>query len=344
MKKIFISMLMAFLFCGCIKVISSNENIILPLFSTKSSLENKAWIGTFQLVFNDMKNNIIKNNVYFENESPTDELTGLNNEEFNSSMLNEDSYYKSYGKTSPKAKEEIKKGIKEKFNETSEIIDKLDWQEGKGKYYAYAMLKKEFEFITAFDKLKDSKFNNSNKKYQFFGINDDSSKILDKNVRVLFYNNSNDYAVSLITKTGDIIYLYRTDENSDFKNIYQKLTEKSANYKGNRKFQEIDTLKVPNLKFKKMRSYNELCGKRIKGTDMTFSTAIETLQFELNNKGGKVKSEAIIMTDNAVAIAKEPIKPRHFNFDKTFVMFLTDKGKDIPYMALRIYDLDEFLN
>ena len=161
MKKILIVLSMFLLIgCGYCKTVSNPD--ILTLFSSKSDSCNKVWIGTFQLVFNDMKNNIVKKDIVFEKERQTKELKGLNSEEFNSSMLNDSSYYKSYGETSFEARDKIKADLKEKFDTTSDIIDTLDWSKGYGKYYAYAMLKKEFEFLTPFDKLDEKSFNNLN--------------------------------------------------------------------------------------------------------------------------------------------------------------------------------------
>ena len=344
MKKVLFVFVLLFMLCGCNSVISSNNDIILPLFSSDSNTQNKIWIGTFQLVFNDMKKHVLKKDIYFVNEKPTDELKGLNNEEFNSSMLNDSSYYTSYGETSTEARDKIKQAIKQKFNETSALIDSFDWSRAPGKYYAYAMLKKQFEFINEFDKIGEFKFNNSDKNYSYFGIENNSSDILDKNVKVLFYNNEDDYAVSLLTKTNDEIYLYRTDDNKSLEFLYNDMRQKEKDFKGDKFFKRIDTIKIPNMKFKKIHSYKELCNKLIKGTNFYFSDAIETLEFELDNKGGKVKSEAIIMMEATAAFGGEKPKPRHFNFDKTFNMFLIDYGKNNPYMALRVSDLSDFQN
>ena len=341
MKKILLSILCAVLLSGCAMSASSKIDI-LTLFSTKSYNQNKAWVGTFQLVWNDMKNNIIGQDIKFVGERPTSELIGLNNEEFKSSMLNESSYYTSYGKTTPTEKIKIEKGIFDKFGEKSDILDSMDWSEGIGKYYAYAMLKKEFEFYEEFDKLEKSTFNNKGE-FEFFGIKDGSKEILDKNVKVLFYNNKNDYAVQLLTTNNDVVYLYKTNSNAPFNKLYEKMMAKAEKYQGKREFVSADTLKVPNLKINEMRKYPNLTNKQIEGTDLYFSEALETLQFELDNKGGKVKSEAIIMAKTCeMAPAEDKLIPRHFNFDKTFIIFLVDAGKENPYLGLRIRDLSEF--
>ena len=357
MKKLLLIMFFAIFAAGCTynlnakpqnpetpveSQVNNSALNILTLFSSKADANNKVWVGTFQLVFNDMKNEILKlKKVEFVGEKPTDDLVGLNKEEFNSSMLNPETYYKSYGATSPTAKEKIKKDIKKKFNETSDIIDEVDWTEAPGRYYAYAMLKKEFEFLKEFDKLDPQSFNGSDKKYDFFGIKR-SSSALNANIRVLFYNSEDDFAVQLLTKNGDEVYLYRTESNDSFDKIYEKMKQEKENYKGSRYFEDIDTFKAPNLSFKSIRRYDELCNKIIKDTDgYYFSAAMETIQFELNSKGGKIKSEAILMADNAAIAFEEMPKPRHFDFDKTFNLFLVDKDKKDPYMALRVKDLSE---
>ena len=361
MKKILSILLSALFLAGCsvdAKLIEKekqkpietkkqvqNEDIeLLTLFSSKSNVKNRAWVGTFQLVFNDMKNHIIKQDIEFLNEEPTQELAGLNSEKFNSSMLNKKSYYTSYGKTSFKAKKKIKKDIKKKFNETSDVIDSGDWSSAEGKFYAYAMLKKQFEFLKEFDKLEKMSFNNSQEKFDYFGIKMESDKDLDNNVKVLFYENEKEYAIQLLTKTDDIVYLYRTDNDKDFKTLYEEMNKKSDNYNGSKEFLKKDTLMIPKINVDLLRTYPELCGKIIKNTSpqMYFSMAVETLKFEMDKKGGKIKSEALIMTKMIALPADFNMPPRHFNFDKTFNLFLIDKGKKDPYAAFRIEDLRIF--
>ena len=88
---------------------------------------NSIWCGTFQLVWNDMVNNVVKQDVVF---TPQEKLVeNLNKQTFKEDQLSEKDYYKAYDLLTLDLKEKIEKAIKEKFNEKSDILDSIDWSE-----------------------------------------------------------------------------------------------------------------------------------------------------------------------------------------------------------------------
>ena len=103
----------------------------------------------------------------------------------------------------------------------------FDWTYDPNRLFVYAMLKKDFKFVTPFDKLSEGGFGQNYTPVQYFGINEDSNKKLYKNVNVLFYNSHNDFAVKLITKDKDTVLLYRTDDDKTFDKYYADLTSKN---------------------------------------------------------------------------------------------------------------------
>lgn len=193
MKKLLAVIALLMLVSGSAIAKSNAMLDVLPLLSSSSEQQNRVWVGTFQLAWNDLMDGIVKGPVVFEGDK-SKLAKQLNKQKFKADMLSEDSYYKTYGEISPELKSTIETAIKEKFNETSDILDGIDWTPGAGKYLVYAMLKKDFKFITAFDKLKPAKFGHKFAKVQYFGIDEKSDKILDDMVHVLFYNSSKDFA------------------------------------------------------------------------------------------------------------------------------------------------------
>ena len=310
---------------------------VLPLFSSQSSQANRLWVGTFQLAWNDLMDGIVKGPVLFDGKT-SDVVKALNEQNFKASQLDESSYYKTYGETSPELKKTIETAIKEKFGETSDILNSGDWSKGKGKYTVYAMLKKDFKFVHAFDKLKPAKFANSSKKVEYFGINSKSNSQLYDNVSVLFYNSSKDFAVGVLTQGADVVYLYRTNDNKSFDKLYADMMKKQSEYNDISMFGEKDELKIPNINLYSLKSFDELCGKRIKGTDIMLDQAVESVDFKMNNEGVKLKSEAMLMTKLS-ALAPQASHPRKFYFDDTFVIFLQESDKNQPYFALRVNDV-----
>ena len=65
---------------------------------------------------------------------------------------------------------------------------------------------------------------------------------------------------------------------------------------------------------------------------------MQTIQFELDRTGGKIKSEAGMMNQEMGL----PYANREFRIDDTFAIFLKEEGKATPYFAAKISDITKF--
>lgn len=311
---------------------------VLPTMQSRSNAQDRVWVASFQLVWNDFINKIVFNPIRFRTGTPIS-VYELNKQAFDEDDLSENSYYKTCGKVTKNTKKQIAKAIKKKFKETSDLLDKLDLTPRNDMLFVYAMLKKDFEFINEFDKLEKSFFG-EDQVAEYFGIDGTSRKALDNGVKVLFYNTSEDFAVLLATNGNDEVYLYRNSANKPFNVLYEDMLKKEFLYKGDRKFNNVDELKVPNIKFFEEKSFEELTNKRIMGTNFVINQAMETIKFNMNNKGVKLKSEAAL---TVMTMSLQPeVEPRNFYFDDTFVIFLKEKKKNVPYFALRVNDISNY--
>ena len=212
---------------------------VLPTMNAESDVPNRIWVGTFQLVWNDAIDSLVKKPIEFV-EGYNQTAADLNKREINKEDISEDSYYIKSGIISPELKTTIEKGIKEKFNETSDILDMIDFSYNPEKYLFYAMLKKDFKFLEPFDKLGDEQFAANPTPVKYFGVNEDSDSKLYKNVSVLFYNTHKDYAVSIHTKGNDEVILYRTNDDKKFNEYYADLKDKTKDFEGSQ-FLEVLT-------------------------------------------------------------------------------------------------------
>lgn len=338
MKKILVSLAILVAMIGGISTAQAqevNSIEVLPTMNTQSTAQNRIWVGTFQLVWNELTDKIVKAPVKFL-DFDSQMANNLNQKQFKKSNLNEKSYYVKSGIVSPALKAEIEKNIKSKFHETSDILKMFDFTYNPEKIFVYAMLKKDFRFTNAFDKLATGNFGNSQEKVKYFGINDNSNPKLYKNVNVLFYNDDNDFAVKLYTKGKDEVLLYRTNDDKTFDKYYAELNDKTAKYSGDKNFVKNDTLTIPDIKLYQATSFNELEGHQIVGTNMQIDKTIETVDFRMNNKGVKLKSEAAIML-RCMSLA--PREGRDFTFNNNFVLFLIEKDQNTPYYAMKVSDV-----
>ena len=301
---------------------------------------NTAWCGTFNLIWNDLKKDLAKQDIVFTPQPKM--VDNLNKGTFNTSCLSEDSYYKVYGSPTIELKKQIEKAIKEKFNETSDILDDFSWEEGESdNYFLCVMLKKQFEFPKVFTKLENGDFGKY-KNVKYFGINSSTDKAVRNQVEVLYYNSSSDFAIKLKTKQNDEVIISRGNTETNFGDVFKSITEKSSKYNGCTTFNETDKLKIPNIKFNLKEEITEVENKLFtfsNGREYCIEKALQTIEFELDEKGGKIKSEAGISLKEAAIKPTE--KPRDFLVDDTFTIFLKEEGRDLPYFAAQISDISQ---
>lgn len=319
---------------------SVGTNVVLTLHDEIA--KDSVWCGTFQLIWNDLKNEIAKQDIIFTPQLQV--VENLNKGTFTADDISKDSYYKVYGLPTQELKQEIEKAIKEKFNETSDILGKFDWKNsGHNDYFLYSMLKKEFKFEKQFNKLEDGKFGKYNN-VEYFGVDTDTKEEVRKQVEVFYYNSSDDFAIKLITKQNDEVIIVKGAEENTFYDIYQNILAEKEKYTGYRELANLDTLKIPNIQFKVMQEFEELENKPFKfanNEDYFISQAMQTIEFELDKSGGKIKSEAAM---NVAKMSAEPINNeiRKFIVDDSFTIFLREKEKNLPYFAARIDDISKF--
>ncbi len=329
----------------------NNDNIeVVPTMEDEIK-NDTAWCPTFQLVWNDMKNEVVKKDIEFIDGDEPDYLDNLNNESYKEDDISEGLYFKTWGEKSNELKEDILNGIKEKFNEDSSIIDRDEnWDESKSpdiiNYIFYTMLKRNFNFFTEFDILEKGNFGDKYKNVQYFGIDKNSKEEIRNQVKVLYYNSDDDFAISIFTQENDNVIFVKNPKDKDFKTIYENLLKESEKFDGDISIQSIDEVKIPNLKFNLKKEYEELIGKTFynsESKECKIEKAIQSIELELDNKGGKIKSEAEIEQELATAYVQPgELESRKFYLDDNFVMFVKEGEKDLPYFALNVNDISKY--
>lgn len=305
--------------------------------------DNAVWAGTTNLVWNDMLDQF--NNGKAAKVTPESKIANnLNKKGFTKEMIPENYYYTKMGKMKEGLKEEIEKGIKEKFNEESDLLKHINWESNEDKYLFYSMIFREFKFKKEFKKQENGKFKQYNN-VKYFGTYAKNSKDEEKikeQIDILYYNNDEDFAVSINTKDGDKLIINKKPNGENFKEIYENILNNKKEYEkngGSIKLEKEDEFKMPNIEFFTLNEYSELKNNIVEFEEkdsFKIEKVIQGIEFSLNEKGGKVKSESAIIGVVMGAIENE--KPKKLYIDDTFAIFI-QREDNMPYFALKADDI-----
>ena len=280
------------------------------------------WCGTFQLVWNDMVNEVIKKDVEFNPQLKI--VKNLNKQTFTNKQLSPNSYYSKFWLLTLDLKAEIKK------------------------YGFYAMLKKIFKFENIFDERDNWMFADKYENIKYFWIKWSSDSKLYKQVYVYYYNSDEDFAVALKTKEWEDVILARWIWWESFMDVYKNILNSVKKYKWKHYFTENDYLKVPELKVKNLTEFSELEDKAFYANDWAvcrIDKALQTIELKLDKEWWEIKSEAwIALSNRSISMEPPKVENRYFYFDKPYIMFLKEENKDLPYFAAQISDITLFQN
>lgn len=297
---------------------------------------NTLWVGSFNLAWKELRNEIGRD-IIFEGDNP-EILYQLNNENYSDDMLSKDSYYIKTGRMKIDLKNEIEKDLMSRKISNRELINELDFSEDLNSYIIYASLQKEFKFKHKFDRLADKSFEEDTELLvKYFGISSDSDTKLFENVEILFFYDNTNFAIKLLTNNNEEIILLKDSEMNSFDKIFNHMKDATKEYTGRKKLQKGDTVSIPYIEIDTIINYDELCGKIIKGTENEYiKNALQNVKFYLNETGGELKSETLIKE----IFQSSYIDSLNFDFSSEFYIFMKEKDKEFPYMALKADNTD----
>lgn len=294
----------------------------------------------FQLIWNDFTDKVVGGKVEFVGENPKI-VEDLNQRRLEESMLSPKDYYKTVAPQTVKTKKTIEKSIKKQFNEKSQLLDSINWMKRDDGIHKvlYCMFKKDIFFPKVFEELAPAPFladKTTKETYKMFGTTSNQKKFASQVIPV-YYENKDDYAVKLLTKTGDEIILMTSTSDEPVLKIWDDFyANKLSQNTYHLTFDKNSKLIVPFIKLSKTTNYNELTGRQIVNSNVIIDTALEVIDFSLDNTGAKIKNEAMM------GVRTTALRPhgqqRLYYFNRPFVLFIRSKDGKVPYFALKIKD------
>lgn len=306
---------------------------------------NVIWCGTFQLAWN----------LACQQAGGDLKLTGggdtapgtinamaavLNRHEFTSNSIDEASCVAMAGIVKDHIDDKINSALKQKFRDAFKpMLLPEQFTTGQPKdLVAYACLYKKLSFPTAFEALEDS-FEFGGKRVRAFGIGRTKAahEQMYPQVLILDYHGSTNFVIELkTTSTGDRLILARIEPDGTLSNVVRSVQERIANCAGEQS-QTNDILIVPRIALDLLREYKELEGGRPPAGLLIpplarLLSALQTIKFDMNEKGVELRSEAEV----TIACAKqlEPEREHLLIFDRPFLLLLERRGAPMPYLAM----------
>jgi prepilin-type processing-associated H-X9-DG protein len=332
-------------------------SIVATLDSPMMEHKNVIWCSTFQIAWDNFKNKIIGEPIQLNDVDDLDDR--LNNNEYSTENLEPDSFYAAAGFVKDGIIEQVQEEMSNRFpSEPVPVFDR--------RYRTLPLASAAYAFLSVNAGFKYPFYTN-NRKFTFQdsnGIQTDVTSFRDraevsnpntKNVReqveVLCYeygqqDSSDIFAVDLCKYTDPYqVVLARLPRSETLSETLSKVQKKISEFKTDSnydvlcKLRPIDSLIVPDVLYKLTHHFKELEGKRLanpkwRALDYFIFEAMQMVDFSLNRTGVILKSEARIGAGGGAPPPRIE-QPRHFYFDRPFLIYVKKRGPDYsPFFVM----------
>jgi hypothetical protein len=293
--------------------------------------KNVMWCGTTSLAWNEAIKKM-GGELHFQDPFPEAEL--LNRQVFTKADLDEGSYVVVADTEDHNVAEQIRDAIKSKFGESvtpRSLPD--DSKRDPQRFTAYVCLNKDLEFPNPFNTNAPLLF--EDRSVANFGFGRDPNKNENDNistqVSVLSYVSDDNFVIRLKTKEDDeqVILAKIAPSKTLQATIDSVLPRIDSNSSWGVNPQ--DDLAIPKIDFDLTKTFTELEGRRLI-SGMRMDNITEGILFQLNEAGVKLTAFTTISVE--LAYDEHPPTPRHFIFDKPFLLLLKRSSSPRPYFAL----------
>ena len=194
----------------------------------------------------------------------------------------------------------------------------------------------------------DNKLTFGGQKVASFGIQGNDDYELLKTVKIIYYQNDNNFIIKLLPKdAAHEIILFKPDKNfnsiAEMTAEVEKLTEIGKSEINNEKlnwkyyYNAEDEVIIPKLNFNIQTNYSTLEGSVFNADNQYFvvAKAWQRTAFILDENGAEIESEAEIEVEEEESEEEyEKPKPKKMIFDKPFLILLKRTDAKNPYFGL----------
>lgn len=307
--------------------LSETENNNLNNYTGSLHEGNYIWTGAMNLCWTNLSQIIIKEPIAIK----TDEADALQTvDKFNHPVcttndLDAPSYYIKAG-MGPKTLEAINRESRAKFPQKS--FGDLEMSIGDDEFISYAYFFKKVSYEKPFT-LNDVYFDNTWVKG--FEAEDDQKRT----VETLKYENDDKFIIRLRLKSpGDELILAKGFDMQNPIEVITALNETSG--QNAPRIEKDDHFMMPLLHLSCRRDYEELIGKAFANpgfTSFIIGAMFENINFDLDQEGAKVESQAVMSVERGAAPQK---KGRYFYLNKPFWVIMKRKDSSHPYFLLGV--------